>query len=171
MTSCETFGAAVSVRHSSWTLKEILTIWFWLDSLVFARQQPTEKRAMYSEPSGPNCVPMTSPDCEADVAPRVVRQPVIDAQHLVVVLAQLDFLPETVVGATVVDQPRAVVVARERTRLRVGLVVAVDRAGDRLHAARAQVTEVGRALAAGRVGYFFQIVAFSIGVGSVSRPS
>jgi hypothetical protein len=40
-------------------LNEILTIWFWLAALVCARQQPTEKRAMYSAPSSPNCVPMT----------------------------------------------------------------------------------------------------------------
>ena len=46
MTSCAAFGAAVSVRHSSWTLNEIFTICVWLAALVFERQQPTEKRAM-----------------------------------------------------------------------------------------------------------------------------
>ena len=69
MTSAAAFGAAVSVRHSSWTLNEIFTICVWLDSLVFARQQPTEKRAMYSSPSGPNWVPITRLEfCALEVA-------------------------------------------------------------------------------------------------------
>ena len=58
----DAFGALVSVMHSSWTLNEILTIWFWLAALVPSRQQPTEKRDMYSAPSGPNCVPITRPE-------------------------------------------------------------------------------------------------------------
>ena len=58
--------------HSSWTLKLILTIWFWLVALVFERQQPTEKRDMYRAPSGPNCEPITRLEfCAADVAPEL----------------------------------------------------------------------------------------------------
>ena len=78
----------------------------------------------------------------------VVRQPVVHAQHLVVVLAHPDFLPEAVVGAAVVDEPGAVVVRREGARADRGRVVAVDRARHRLHAAGGEVAEVQRVLLA-----------------------
>ena len=81
----------------------------------------------------------------------VVRQPVLHAQHLVVVLAQPDFLPEAGVGAAVVDEPRAVVVAREGAGTG-GARVAEDRARDRLHAALGQITVVGGIGPAGGVG-------------------